>query len=62
MINKQGLLMDLEKIEAMTSWPKPKSVKELKGFLGLIEYYRIFMARYGILARPLTRLFKKNAI
>lgn len=30
------LRADPHKIEAMTAWPKPKSVKQLRGFLGLM--------------------------
>ena len=37
-----GVLVDLEKVEAVMSWERPKSVFEISSFLGLARYHRRF--------------------
>ena len=35
--------VDPEKVEAVMSWERPKSIFEIRSFLGLAGYYRIFV-------------------
>jgi hypothetical protein len=59
-ISAEGVGVDPEKVEAMKQWPKLKTLKAMRGFLGLIGYYRRFIQDYGKIAAPLTRMLKKN--
>ena len=40
--------------------PAPRTPKEVKQFLGLIGYYRKFIAKFSDVAHPLTNLTKKD--
>ena len=60
-VTGHGVCADPEKRKCMLEWPKPKSVKSLRGFLGLTGYYRRFVKDYGHHAAPLTALLKKEA-
>jgi hypothetical protein len=61
LVGKDGIKVDLKKIEAIQDWLHPNTLKSLRGFLGLIGYYRKFVKNYGKIAAPLTALLKKNS-
>ena len=51
-----GVSVDLRKVEAVMSWERPKSVFEIRSFLGLSMYYKRFIEDFSRLAAPMTRL------
>ena len=48
-----------KKKKSMQEWPPPKTLKNLKGFLGLTRYYRTIIRNLGKIVGPLTGLLKK---
>ena len=59
-INSHGVTPNPENTEKVKNWPRPNSVKEVQSFLGLANYYRRFVQNYSEIARPLTKLTKKD--
>ncbi|XP_073030708.1 uncharacterized protein [Primulina eburnea] len=60
-ISKQGVSVDPKKVEAIKGWPQPKTVTEIRSFLGLAGYYRKFVEGFSSIAIPLTKLTQKNS-
>jgi len=55
-----GIGVDSAKVEAVSQWETPKSMTEIRSFLGLAGYYRRFIEGFSKLALPLTQLTCKG--
>lgn len=59
-LDSQGLHPSPEKVKAIKEAPAPSSVKELRAFLGLVNYYGRFMPNQSTLLAPLYKLLKDH--
>jgi hypothetical protein len=59
-ITKEGVFTDPSNISAISVWPLPTNLKQLRGFLGLAGYYRRFVKNFGKIAQPLTDMLKRD--
>ncbi|XP_073045988.1 uncharacterized mitochondrial protein AtMg00860-like [Primulina eburnea] len=59
-VSQNGIDVDPSKVEVVRDWPVPKSVTEIRNFLGLAGYYRKFIQGFSYIMVPMTVLTKKN--
>ena len=59
-VSASGMSVDPEKVEAVMNWERPKSVFEIRSFLGLDGYYKRFIKDFSRLVAPMTRLTRKE--
>lgn len=61
-ISEQGVRPSTRKLDAISKYPIPKTVHQLRQFLGLINYFRKFIRNCALLCKSLTILLKKGAL
>ena len=59
-ISQSGISVDPGKVDAVSAWPRPQSVFDIRSFLGLAGYYRRFILDFSRIAAPMTRLTRKG--
>ena len=61
-VSEEVISTDPDKIKTVQDWPRPKTPKQMRGFLGLCSYYRKYVKKFAIIARPLHKLCEKGSI
>jgi len=59
-VSPAGVQIDRDKLAPLLDYPRPRTVKENRRFLGLCGWYRNFINKFSDIAEPLNRLLKKS--
>ncbi|PKI70847.1 hypothetical protein CRG98_008738 [Punica granatum] len=60
-VSEHGIEVDPDKVKAIMELPPPSTVREVRGFLGWLNYIARFIANLKDKCRPLFHLLRKNA-
>ncbi|GBG76654.1 hypothetical protein CBR_g22870 [Chara braunii] len=61
-LDGDGIKPEDSKIASIRDWPTPRTLTELRSFLGLAHYYRKFVRNFSTIAAPFRRLLRKETI
>lgn len=60
-IDKNGLRTNRDKVKAILNAPEPTNITEVKRFLGVVNYYRVFIPNASSIMSPLHELLRSGA-
>ena len=52
----KGISTNPKKVEAVAKWPTPKTVYDVRSFLGFVGYYRRFIRNFSKIAKPIREV------
>ena len=55
-ISGKGISTNPKKVEAVTKWPTPKTVYDVRSFLGFVGYYRRFIKDFSKISKPIREV------
>ena len=55
-VSGKGISTNLKKIEAVSKWPTPRTVYDVRSFLGFVGYYRRFIKNFSKITKPIREV------
>jgi len=59
-VSQEGIKVDPKKTKVVEEWLTPKTIHDVRSFLGMTNYYRKFIQDYAQIIGPLTKLLRKD--
>ena len=59
-MGQRKIEMEEDKVVGVLNWPVPKTVRDVRKFLGLANYYRQFVKDFAKIAKSLNNLTRKE--
>lgn len=60
-VDKDGLRVDPDKVQCIAEYPAPRTVRQVRRFIGMVSFYRRFIPEFSRVCAPLTKLTGKRA-
>jgi len=60
-VSSKGIQPTSEKVDALSSHPLPKTIGQLRKFVGLLNFYHRFVPHLAEMVAPLNELYKTSA-
>ena len=59
-ISSKGIEVDKAKTDLIAKLPTPRTIRDIRSFLGHVEFYRRFIKDFSTITRPLCNLLQKK--
>ena len=59
-MSQKGIEVDPDKVKAIREMPSPKNEKEVRGFIGRLQYISRFIAKLTTICEPIFKILRKN--